>query len=94
MALLNSLIDFDPIVDSLWAKFSPMLNEQLTEWRKESMVVLREALPEIGGAIAKEAIKQTFEHTQIDESMDAVTGVINDLVGRIQLPPFFRLPGR
>lgn len=92
MAFLNQFIDFEPIVDSLWAKFSPMLNSQLTEWRKESMVVLREALPEIGGAIAKEAIRQTFEHTQIDESMDRVGGVIDDLIGRIQLPPFFRLP--
>jgi hypothetical protein len=93
MGFLNQFIDFDPIVDSLWAKFSPMLEAQLVEWRKESMVVLREALPEIGGAIAREAIKQTFEHTQIDESMDAVTGVVNDIVGRLRLPPFFRLPG-
>ena len=93
MALLNSLIDFDPIVDKLWEKFRPMLREQLTEWRKESMTVLRQALPEIGGAIAKEALEATFEHTQIDESLDRVGGVIDQLVQRIQLPPFFRWPG-
>jgi hypothetical protein len=88
MAFLNQFIDFDPIVDKLWEKFEP----QLVEWRKESMVVLREALPEIGGAIAEQAVKQVFEHTQIDESMDAVSSVIADIVGRIQLPPFFRQP--
>ena len=57
------------------------------------MVVLREALPQIGGAIAKEAIESTFEHTQVDEAIGRVGNVIDQIVGRIQLPPFFRLPG-
>jgi hypothetical protein len=48
--------------------------------------MLKEALPEMAGAIAEHAVKTVFEHTQVDEATDAVSGVITDIVSRLGFP--------
>ncbi|MGA5467186.1 hypothetical protein [Mycobacterium sp. NPDC050041] len=60
--------------------------QQLDEWRADAMKMLSEALPEMAGAIAEQAVKTTFEHTQVDEAANAVSGVITDIVGRLRFP--------
>ena len=66
MALLNQLIDFDPIVDRLWALAKPHIDAQLDQLRGEAIAqldTLREQLvalmPVIGAAAAK-AIADKF----------------------------------
>lgn len=60
--------------------------QQLDAWRADAMAMLSEALPEMAGAVAREAVKTTFEHTQVDEAADAVSGVIADIVNRLRIP--------
>lgn len=60
--------------------------EQLNEWRKDAMAMLSEALPEMAGKIAEQAVLTTFANTQVDEAADAVSGVITDIVGRLGFP--------
>lgn len=60
--------------------------QQLDQWRTDAMTMLSEALPEMAGAVAEQAVKTTFEHTQVDEAADAVSGVITGIVNR--LPKF------
>lgn len=88
------------IGNAIWAKLSPLIETQLTgiradakaelaELRKDVMAevaAIREALPEIAGAVAEQAIKTTFEHTQVDEAADAVSGVITDIANRVRFP--------
>ena len=85
------------IGDAIWARIRPLLDEhldemqdtvkvELAEWRKDAMTMLSEALPEMAGKIAEEAVKTTFEHTQVDEAANAVSGVITDIIGRINIP--------
>lgn len=92
---------FDIIGNAIWAKLSPLIDKQLTgiradakaeivELRKDVMAevaALREALPEIAGAVAEQTVKTVFEHTQIDEATNAVSGVIEGIVSRL---PFGR----
>lgn len=87
----------DAIGNAIWAKLEPLINTQLTAiradakaeiaaWRTDAMKMLSEALPEMAGAVAEQAVKTTFEHTQVDEAANAVSGVITDIVNRIRLP--------
>lgn len=62
--------------------------QQLDQWRTDAMTMLSEALPEMAGAVAEQAVKSVFEHTQVDEAADAVSGVITDIVGRLPRFPF------
>jgi hypothetical protein len=55
MALLNNLIDFDPIVDALWAKFEPKVDNQLNLLRQQVVALL----PVVGAAAGK-AIADRF----------------------------------
>jgi hypothetical protein len=55
MALLNSLIDFDPIVDRLWDLLRPHVDAQLDKLREQIVALL----PVIGAAAAK-AIADKF----------------------------------
>lgn len=64
--------------------------QQLDQWRTDAMTMLSEALPEMAGAVAEQAVKSVFEHTQVDEAADAVSGVITDIVGRLPRFPFLR----
>lgn len=82
-----------PEIDEMQATAKTELDEwqdiaetQLDEWRTEAMTMLKEALPEMAGAIAESAVKTVFEHTQVDEAADAVSGVISDIAKRIKLP--------
>ena len=92
---------FTTIGDAIWARLEPMIDQKLDElqvvalreleqWRAEAMDMLAEAMPEMAGAIAEQAVKTTFEHTQVDEAADAVSGVITDIVGRLPRFPFLR----
>lgn len=89
------------ISDAIWAKLEPLiesrLNElqaeakqQLDQWRADAIAMLSEALPEMAGAVAEQAVLTTFQHTQVDEAADAVSGVITDIVGRLPRFPFLR----
>lgn len=83
--------------NAIWSRLEPKLDErldamqelakqQLDEWRADAMTMLSEALPEMAGAVAEQAVKTTFEHTQVDEAADAVSGVITDIIGRARFP--------
>lgn len=85
------------IGNAIWAKLEPLIAAQLTAiradakaelaaWRTDAMNMLSEALPEMAGAVAEQAVKTTFEHTQVDEAANAVSGVITDIISRIRLP--------
>lgn len=87
------------IGDAIWDKLEPKLDEridqlrdaaiqELYEWRADAMTMLSEALPEMAGAVAEQAVKSVFEHTQVDEAADAVSGVITDIVNRLPRFPF------
>ena len=82
-----------PEIDEMQATAKTELDEwqvlaetQLDEWRTEAMAMLKEALPEMAGKIAEQAVLTTFEHTQVDEAANAVSGVITDIVGRLGFP--------
>lgn len=55
MALLNQFIDFGPIIDALWEKFEPKIDQQLNLLREQVVALL----PVIGAAAAK-AIADKF----------------------------------
>lgn len=85
--------------DAIWSRIEPLLDRHLTalradakqeldEWRADAMTMLSEALPEMAGAIAEQAVKTTFEHTQVDEAADAVSNRIIDIVNRLPRLPF------
>lgn len=87
------------IGNAIWAKLEPLIEarldevqamakQQLDEWRADSMAMLSEALPDMAAAVAEQAVKTTFEHTQVDEAADAVSGVITDIVNRLPRFPF------
>lgn len=87
----------DTIGNAIWVRLEPLITAQLTAirtdakneiaaWRTDAMKMLSEALPEMAGAVAEQAVKTTFEHTQVDEAANAVSGVITDIVGRIRFP--------
>lgn len=84
-----------PEIDEMQATAKTELDEwqalaetQLDEWRTDAMTMLSEALPEMAGAVAEQAVKTVFEHTQVDEAADAVSGVITDIVNRLPRFPF------
>lgn len=60
--------------------------QQLDQWRTDAMAMLSQALPEMAAKVAEQAVLTTFEHTQVDEAADAVSGVITDIVGRLRFP--------
>lgn len=55
MALLNQFIDFNPIIDRLWAKLEPHVDAQLDKLREQVVALL----PVVGAAAAK-AISEKF----------------------------------
>ena len=67
--------------------------QQLDQWRADAMKMLADALPEMAGKIAEQAVLTTFEHTQVDEAANAVSSVITDIVNRLPRFPFL-LPGQ
>lgn len=67
-------------------EWQTLAETQLDEWRTEAMAMLKEALPEMAGKIAEQAVLTTFAHTQVDEAANAVSGVITDIVGRLGFP--------
>jgi hypothetical protein len=54
MALLNNLIDFDPIVDALWTKFEPLVKDELDKLRQQVVALLPVIAAAAGKAIADE----------------------------------------
>lgn len=82
-----------PEIDEMQATAQKELDEwqviaqqQLDEWRADAMKMLSDALPEMAGKIAEQAVLTVFEHTNVDEATNAVSGVITDIVGRLRLP--------
>jgi hypothetical protein len=57
--------------------------QQLDEWRADAMKMLADALPKMAGEISEQAIKTIFEHTQVDEATDKVSGVITEIMSRL-----------
>lgn len=55
MALLNQFIDFEPIIDNLWGKLEPKIDDQLDKLREQVVALI----PVIGAAAAK-AISDKF----------------------------------
>lgn len=85
--------------DAIWRRLEPVLEERLDElrdaaiqelyeWRADAMTMLAEALPEMAGAVAEQAVLTTFKHTQVDEAANAVSGVITDIMNRLPRLPF------
>lgn len=67
-------------------EWQQLAETQLDEWRTEAMAMLKEALPEMAGKIAEQAVLTVFEHTEVDEAANAVSGAITDIVGRLGFP--------
>jgi len=98
MGFLDTIADLiwariKPEIDEMQATAQKELDEwqqlaetQLDEWRTEAMAMLKEALPEMAGKIAEQAVLTTFAHTQVDEAANAVSGVITDIVNRLGFP--------
>lgn len=86
--LTKRLDDFQAIAKQELDEWQVIAQQQLDEWRKDAMTMLSEALPEMAGKIAEQAVLTTFEHTQVDEAADAVSNAITDIVGRLPRFPF------
>lgn len=52
-----------------------MMGEKLDAFMRE--------LPAVGAAFAESTVKTVFEHTQIDESADRVSGVVGNILDRL-----------
>jgi hypothetical protein len=81
MALLNNLIDFNPIVDALWTKFEPKIDEQLDKLREQVVALM----PMIGAAAGKAIMDKLREVdpdlpiiSDIFDLSEKITGNIND----------------
>lgn len=102
MGFLDTIVDavwrrLKPEIDEMQAVAKVELDEwqviaqqQLDQWRTDAMTMLSEALPEMAGKIAEQAVLTTFANTQVDEAADAVSGVITDIVNRLPRFPFLR----
>lgn len=98
MGILDTIADLiwariKPEIDEMQAvakteldEWQVIAQEQLNEWRTDAMTMLSEALPEMAGKIAEQAVLTVFEKTEVDEAANAVSGVITDLVNRIGFP--------
>lgn len=71
MALLNSLIDFDPIIDKLWTKFEPWLNTKFDEWLPKVMKAALVGAVKGGGQIVVDGT---------DKVTDIIPGEIDDAI--------------
>lgn len=72
---LNRFIDFDPIIDKLWALLEPKIDAQLDKLR-EQLVAL---LPVIGAAAAKAISDQFPQLVQAILEKDPDIPVISDI---------------
>ena len=61
------------------------MNKQLDELRTEALAMLREALPQMAGAVSEEAVKAVFANTHIDEAANSVSDVFTNILGRFKL---------
>lgn len=86
--LVKRMDELQAIAKTELDEWQVIAQQQLDEWRTDAMTMLSEALPEMAGAVAEQAVKTVFEHTQVDEAADAVSGVITDIVGRLPRFPF------
>lgn len=86
--LTKRLDEIQAVAKTELDEWQVIAQQQLDEWRTDAMVMLSEALPEMAGKIAEQAVLTTFEHTQVDEAANAVSGVITDIVGRLPRFPF------
>lgn len=100
MGFLNTIADLiwariKPEVDEMQQLAKTELDEwqviaqqQLNEWRSDAMAMLSEALPEMAGKIAEQAVLTVFDKTQVDEAANAVSGAITDIINRLPQFPF------
>lgn len=56
---------------------------ELEETRDKALQTMKEAIPEAAAAMAEATLKSVFDHTQIDESADRVTGVLNNILDQL-----------
>jgi hypothetical protein len=56
---------------------------EFEELKTEGLKMITDELPKLAVTISEEAVKTVFEHTQIDESIDKVTSVFDQILGRI-----------
>lgn len=84
------------IGDAIWAKLEPLLtarldkveadvNTQLDKLRTDAMAMLKEALPEMAGAVSEHAVEAIFANTHIDEAANSVSDVFTGILGRLGL---------
>lgn len=59
--------------------------ERLDKLEADTMAMLKDALPEMAGKVSEEAVKTIFEHTQIDEAANRVSGAFTGILGRLGL---------
>lgn len=95
MGFLDTIADaiwtrLKPEVDEMQAmtkteldEWQVIIQQQLDALRTETLTMLRDALPDMAGEIAKQAVLTTFKHTNVDEATDAVSNVITEIVGRL-----------
>lgn len=67
MALLNQFIDFEPIINQLWVKLEPLIKEQLTQAREETVKAAVLAVTQTTGKF-------------LDETKDVIPGPVDDWV--------------
>jgi len=67
VALLNQFIDFEPIIDNLWAKFEPKIDEQMNKAREEIVKAAVLAVTQTAGQL-------------LDKTADAIPGQLDDWV--------------
>ena len=56
---------------------------ELEETRDKALAMVKDSLPEMAAAVSQAAVVAVFDHTQIDETTDRVTGVFNDVLNRL-----------
>ena len=69
--LLNQFIDFDPIIDKLWEKFEPKLDEQMNKAREEIVKAAVLAVTQTAGQLLNKtavAIPGKFDDWVIDQT--------------------------
>lgn len=87
------------IGDAIWAKLEPLLtarldkveadvNTQLDKLRTDAMAMLKEALPEMAGAVSEHAVEAIFANTHIDEAANSVSDVFTGIFDQLRIPKF------
>lgn len=88
--MLLKLLGLDKYLDKLMALAEARLDAvqakafaEMEETRDKALLMMKDALPEAAAAIAEATVKSVFEHTQIDEAANDVSGVLTGIIERL-----------